>query len=114
MLQGLLPNLITTRLRGGLKVLCVLAIAVVSTFHVCGWVTAGSSAGGPAVYAASVDTPLGEGDVAQEKCHVCSVVSLADDGKVDVMKASRDVVPAGRLVRLFSVQPQSIDPPPRV
>jgi len=110
----LLSSVINSHLRGGLSILCALAVAVVSTFHVCGWAPAGGSPGEYGVYAASVDTPLGESDVAQEKCHVCAVVSLAVDTDVNVMKAMRDVVPAGRLVRLFSVQPQSTDPPPRV
>lgn len=112
--RQLLPSVFNAHLRGGLSLLCALAIAVVSTFHVCGWVPQGSSPGEPVVYAASVDAPFGESDVAQEKCHVCAVVSLTVDTDVNATKAIRDVVPVGRLVRLLSVQPQPTDPPPRV
>jgi hypothetical protein len=109
----LLSSVLRSHLRGGLSIFCALAIAVVSTFHVCGWAPVSSSPGEFGVYAASIDTPLGESDIGQEKCHVCAVVSLTVDGNVDAMTAMRDIVPAGRLVRLFSLQPQSTVPPPR-
>lgn len=95
------------------RVFCALAVAFVTTFHVCGIATASASAPmtvqAPETDGASQD----EASLPSEKCHVCATVSLpaltqaaeASPGTITVRQAPvRDLV---------SFQPSLASPPPR-
>ena len=112
-MQRLFPCVFPWRLKSVLGIVCALAVAVVSTFHVCGFASSRGSLGAPGLYAAAVDAPLGDTDVSPEKCHICAVVSLPVEADMDTARPADSVVPAGRLIRLVSLQPQSTAPPPR-
>ena len=96
------------------RIFCALAVAFVTTFHVCG--IAGASAESPtAIYAATADDAQpADAGLSAEKCHICAMVSLpaltavadAPLGKTDVRDAS--------IHDLVSFQTRLTPPPPRV
>ena len=97
-----------------LRVFCAVALAVVTTFHVCGAVSAQDIGPAPIVYEASdVFHQAGDIDVTAEKCHICTVVSLPAALASGATLAVLHVVPAGVSADLISCSPSATSPPPR-
>jgi hypothetical protein len=96
------------------RVFCAVALAVVTTFHVCGAVSARDFGPAPIVHEASdVSHQGGDIDVTAEKCHICTVVSLPAALAGGATLAVRRVVPAGVSPDLISFWPSATSPPPR-
>jgi hypothetical protein len=96
------------------RVFCAVALAVVTTFHVCGAVSARDFGPAPIVHEASdVSHQGGDIDVTAEKCHICTVVSLPAALAGGATLAVRRVVPAGVSPDLISFLPSATSPPPR-
>ena len=95
------------------RVFCAVALAVVTTFHVCGAVSSPDIGPAPIVHEASdVSHQGGDIDVTAEKCHICTVVSLPAalaGGATLVLH----VVPAGVSPDLISFLASASSPPPR-
>jgi hypothetical protein len=97
-----------------LRVFCALALAVVTTFHVCGAASARDIGPSPVVHEASdVSHQGGDIDVTAEKCHICTVVSLPAALAGGATLAVLHVVPAGVSPGLISFLPSATSPPPR-
>jgi hypothetical protein len=99
------------RLAAALRLFCALAIALVTTFHICANAMAAGSEP-TIVCAADRDVPH-DADLAGEKCHLCTVVSLpafltaasaVDDSPGSVAASVRDLV---------SFTPRITSPPPK-
>ena len=58
------------------RVFCALAVAFVTTFHVCGIATASAYAPMAVQALESDGAPQDEASLPGEKCHVCATVSL--------------------------------------
>ena len=102
------------RVSAQLRVFCDLALAVVTTFHVCGAVSAWDFGPTLIVHEASdVSHQAGDVDVTAEKCHICTVVSLPAALAGGGMVAVVHVVPAGVSADLISFSPSATSPPPR-
>lgn len=97
------------------RLVCAVAVALVTTFHVC------DATRGNAVDLVSVSMAAADDDgkattsslAAVEKCHTCAVASLpavlaAEPGTMIV----RDV-PAGTVLRLAAFIEPTVGPPPR-
>ena len=96
------------------RVFCAVALAVVTTFHVCGAVSARDIGPAPIVHEASdVSHQGGDIDVTAEKCHICAVVSLPAALAGGATLAVPHVVPAGVSPDLISFLPSASSPPPR-
>lgn len=96
------------------RVFCAVALAVVTTFHVCGAVSARNIGPAPIVHEASdVSHQGGDIDVTAEKCHICTVVSLPAAVAGGATLAALHVVPAGVSPGLISFLPLATSPPPR-
>src|SRR5262245_37862944 len=103
-----------TRMLGrALRVLCALAVAITTTFHVCG-ATNGRTVDVVAV-AADTDTddscppPL----KAVEKCHVCALASLPAILTAEHTVQVADVIPDGTTLQVTPFRQPAIGPPPR-
>ena len=96
------------------RVFCVLALAVVTTFHVCSAVSAQDIGPVPIVLEVSdASHQAGDIDVTAEKCHICTVVSLPAVLASGATVAVPHVVPAGVSADLISFSPSATSPPPR-
>jgi len=97
-----------------LRVFCAIALAVVTTFHVCGAASARDIGPAPIVYEASgASHQAGDVDVTAEKCHICTVVSLPAILASSATLLVLHVVPAGVSADLISFSPPATSPPPR-
>ena len=98
-----------------LRVFCALALAVVTTFHVCGAASARDIGPAPIVHEASdnISHQAGDVDVTAEKCHICTVVSLPAALASGATLAVLHIVPAGLSADLVSFSPSATSPPPR-
>jgi hypothetical protein len=97
-----------------LRVFCALAVAVVTTFHVCGAVSARDIGPSPVVLEVSdASHQAGDVDVTAEKCHICTVVSLPAILASGATLSVLHVVPAGISADLISFSPPATSPPPR-
>lgn len=107
---------VTRRLPSRLfRLFCALAVAFVTTFHVCGIATASAEAPTAILAAAANDAPQDEAGLSSaEKCHVCATVSLpASMAAADASpgKAAAQYAPVRDLV---SFKTSLSPPPPRV
>lgn len=92
---------------------CALAVAFVTTFHVCGIATA-SAAAQTAIHApAANDAPQDEGSLPGEKCHVCAMVSLPALTAPAEAAPDRIAVHEALVRDLVSFQASLTPPPPR-
>jgi hypothetical protein len=97
-----------------LRVFCALAVAVVTTFHVCGAASARDIGPSSIVLAVSdASHQAGDVDVTAEKCHICTVVSLPAILASSATLSVLHVVPEGVSADLISFSPSSTSPPPR-
>ena len=95
------------------RVFCALAMAFVTTFHVCNIATASASVP-TAIYAAGTDDAQpADAGLSAEKCHICAMVSLP--ALTQTAEASPDAVAVRQApVRsLVSFQTSLAPPPPR-
>lgn len=99
------------RLKRAVATLCLLTVAVVTTFHLCGLGTTRYASDVTSVYAAVDDSAPSQDRVAMERCHVCTVTAVADI--VDAARPDRGQVPTPAITRLVSVQPKATAPPPK-
>lgn len=96
------------------RIFCALAVAFVTTFHVCGIATASASAPTAISAVATDDAQPANAGLSAEKCHICAMVSLpALTSIADAALSNTDVLDAP--VRdLVSFQTRLTPPPPRV
>lgn len=99
------------RLKQAVATLCLLTVAVVTTFHLCGLGVVRYAGDATAVYAAVDDTSPSQDRIAVERCHVCTVTAV--DAAVDAARPDRGQVPSPAIARLVSIQPKAIAPPPK-
>ncbi|HEY4167124.1 MAG TPA: hypothetical protein VGM96_10125 [Reyranella sp.] len=94
-----------------LRILCALAVAITTTFHVCG-ATDGRAVDVVAV-AADTDDSCPPPLKAVEKCHICALAFLpailAPEHNVQVAH----VIPDGTTLKVTSFSQPAIGPPPR-
>lgn len=96
------------------RLFCAVALAVVTTFHVCGAVSARDVGLAPIVHETSdLSHQGGDIDVTAEKCHICTVVSLPAVVASGATPAVLHVVPAGVSADLASLSPSATSPPPK-
>lgn len=107
---GFFPST-SLRLKRAVATLCLLTVAVVTTFHVCGFGTTRYASDVTSVYAAVDDTSPSQDRVAVERCHVCTVTAVPEI--VDAARPDRGQVPSPAITRLVSVQPKVTAPPPK-
>jgi hypothetical protein len=97
------------------RLLCALAVAMVTTFHVC------DALDGKVVELVSVSDKT-NGDIgkkpvgnlaAVEKCHVCAVAYVPQMAKVDLPDSIIRIVPNGAELGLSTFDQPIIGPPPR-
>jgi hypothetical protein len=95
------------------RVFCALAVAFVTTFHVCGIATASAYAPMAVQALESDGAPQDEASLPGEKCHVCATVSLP------ALTQAAEASPGAIAVRqapvrgLVSFQTSLAPPPPR-
>lgn len=97
------------------RLLCALAVAMVTTFHVC------DALDGKVVELVSVSDKT-NGDAGKkpvgslaaiEKCHVCAVVSIPGMAKADLPDSMMRIVPDGADLTVSPFDQPIIGPPPR-
>ncbi len=97
-----------------LRVFCAVALAVVTTFHVCGAVSARDLGPAPILHEVSdASHQAGDIDVTAEKCHICTVVSLPAILASGATPPVLHVVPSGVSAYLVSRSPSATSPPPK-
>ncbi len=97
-----------------LRLLCVLMVALVTTFHVCGVASAREI--GPASIVLDVagdDASADDVGMTVEKCHFCSVVPLLAMPSATLPPHTPHVVPAAVMAGLLPFCPVAVSPPPR-
>jgi hypothetical protein len=101
-----------TRMLGrALRVLCAFAVAITTTFHVCG-ATDGRTVAVVAV-AADTDDSCPPPLKAVEKCHVCALVSLPAILTAEHSVQVARVIPGGTTLQVTPFSQPAIGPPPR-
>jgi hypothetical protein len=96
------------------RLFCALAVAFVTTFHVCGIATASAEASTAIFAAAANDGPRDEsGPPSAEKCHVCATLSLPSLLAVTDAPLGKVPVRAAPVRGLVSFQTPLSPPPPR-
>lgn len=95
------------------RLFCAVAVAFVTTFHVCGIATA--SATPPVALHAPVadDGPSDEGSLPGEKCHVCATVSLPAPTPAEESLPERIAVRQAPARDLVSLHTALALPPPK-
>jgi len=93
------------------RLFCVLAVAVVTTFHTCGLATAQASQP-VAICAAAEQDASEQADFSVEKCHICTVVSLPSL-PVTVAPIDRCDCAAAPVQGLAPFTPALTSPPPK-
>ncbi|WP_425067005.1 hypothetical protein [Reyranella sp.] len=95
------------------RLFCALAVAFVTTFHVCGIATASVSAPTAIQTAGADDAQPADAGLSAEKCHICATVSLP--ALTQTTEASPDAIAVRQApVRdLVSFQTSLAPPPPR-
>lgn len=94
-----------------LRLFCAVAIAIVTTFHVC------NAADGRAIDVVTMPAQADEGCPspleAVEKCHTCALASLpailAAEQVVEMMRE----IPAGTTLQVMPFRQPAVGPPPR-
>ena len=94
-----------------LRLFCVLAVAVVTTFHTCGLATAQASQP-VAICAAAEQDGSEQAGFSVEKCHICAVVSLSSL-PVAVAAVDRVTCTAMPVQGLAPFTPTLTSPPPK-
>jgi hypothetical protein len=94
------------------RALCALAVAIVTTFHVCDIASARSIDILSEIVAESDQTNTTD-IVAVEKCHVCSAVHLLAAEIPWSVEELVHLVPYGRIEPLTSISQPYTGPPPR-
>jgi len=92
---------------------CALAVAFVTTFHVCGIATANATLAASIHAPTADDSPQDEGSPAGEKCHVCATVSLPVPTPVEDASPDRIAVRQAPVRDLVSYHTSLAPPPPR-
>jgi hypothetical protein len=95
------------------RLFCAFAVAIVTTFHVCGTASARSVGPDPIVVDASNDAVPGDIDITSEQCHVCAVVSLPATEQGAAIPQLPHPVPVSASTILLSFCPSATSPPPR-
>lgn len=97
------------------RVFCAVALAVVTTFHVCGDASARGIEPTPIAHETSdVSSQAGDIDVTAEKCHLCTMVSLPAAVAGGATLVVLHIVPAGVSADLISFSPSATSPPPKL
>ncbi|MBN9513136.1 MAG: hypothetical protein J0H97_07010 [Alphaproteobacteria bacterium] len=97
-----------------LRLLCVLMVALVTTFHVCGVASAREI--GPASIVLDVagdDASADDVGMTVEKCHFCSVVPLLAMPSATMLPHAPHVVPVAIAAGLLPFCQRAVAPPPR-
>ena len=97
-----------------LRLVCVLMVALVTTFHICGAASAREI--GPVTIVLDVagdDESAGDIGMTVEKCHFCSVVPLLATASPAMPPHAPHVVPAAAMTGLLPFSPHADSPPPR-
>ena len=94
-----------------LRVLCALALAVVTTFHVCG-ATRGKVVD-VVTLSADMDNGCSTSLKAIEKCHTCALASLPAHLAAAQVAEVGHVIPVGATLQVSAFQQPAIGPPPR-
>ncbi len=96
-----------------LRMFLALTVAIVSTFHVCGYASVQASEPTFAASVLSSGEPQDAAEMTVEKCHLCAVTSLPalmmSAAAIDAVR----IVPSAEPVRLLSFLPATTAPPPR-
>lgn len=93
------------------RLFCVLAVALVTTFHICG--IAAAQASQPVAISAAADQDVPEqADFSVEKCHICTVVSLPSL-PVTVAAVDRGDCTPMPVRSLATFNPALTSPPPK-
>ncbi len=92
---------------------CAFAVGFVVTFHVCNTASLFTPALAAVNDVASDESSSSKGDVSPEKCHICTVVSLAATVTGDMPASLSPRVLSVRVARLDSASLPATDPPPR-
>lgn len=94
------------------RLLCALAIAIVTTFHVCD-MTATRTVEAVPTMSDSSDNGSTNDVMVVEKCHICAVVSLpailSGDGYVKIIRS----IPPGSTLHVTPFSQPAVGPPPR-
>lgn len=104
---------IVVRPAGLLRMFCALAVAIVTTFHVCGFAAARDAGPALVVYQASDHAQTGDVEMTAEKCHMCAVASLPATLTFASAHNVLHSVPAGASSDLLPFWPSATSPPPR-
>ncbi len=97
-----------------LRLFCVLMVALVTTFHVCGVASAREI--GPVAIVLDVagdDGSAGDVGMTVEKCHFCSVVPLLAMPSAPMLPHAPHVVPVAIAAGLLPFCQRAVAPPPR-
>ena len=94
------------------RLLCALAIAVVTTFHVCD-VASARTVDILSVTAETLDQTNASDVAAVEKCHICAVVHSLAAATTGSTQGAGHVVPPGEMASLTPFSQSYTGPPPR-
>ena len=95
------------------RVFCAFAVGFVATFHVCEAMSLPCPDLAVVSDLAADEASSSTGDVSPEKCHICTVVSLAAAMTGDMPAGLPPRVLSVRVARLDSASLPATDPPPR-